>query len=79
MPSSPDEKPAQRFIAAARRLNRQPKLLRATRQTRERLLGGDEALVDHLDPGSVTAKNRRFRAKGAPKELAAYALTRASG
>ena len=42
------------------------------------VLVSDRALLQ-LEPNSVTAKNRRFRAKGAPKELAAYALTRASG
>ena len=41
------------------------------------ILVSDRVLLQ-LDPSSVTAKNRRFRAKGAPKELAAYALTRAS-
>ena len=31
-----------------------------------------------LDPDLVTAKHRRFRAKGAPKDLAAYSLSRAT-
>jgi hypothetical protein len=30
-----------------------------------------------LDPKSITSKNRRFRAKGAPKDLAAYTVRRA--
>jgi adenylate cyclase len=38
------------------------------------ILVSDRALLK-LDPNTVTAKNRRFRAKGAPKELAVYALT----
>jgi adenylate cyclase len=42
------------------------------------VLVSDRALLK-LDPRTVTAKNRRFRAKGAPKDLAAYALTPASG
>lgn len=41
----------------------------------------DEVLVSdrtlaRLEPGQVGAKKRRFRAKGAPGDLAAYALTR---
>lgn len=67
MPASPEEKPAKRFLAAARRLNRQPRLLRAARQTRERLLG-DEALVDHLST-----------ARGRPADLAAQHLVELRG
>jgi adenylate cyclase len=67
VPASPDEKPAQRFLAAARRLNRQPRLLRAARQTRERMLG-DEALVDHLST-----------ARGRPSDLAAQQLVELRG
>ena len=37
------------------------------------VLVSDRVLLQ-LDPGRVTAKNRRFRAKGAPKDLAAYAV-----
>jgi adenylate cyclase len=65
--TAPDEKPIQRFLAAARRLNRQPKLLRAARGTRERLLG-DEALVDHLST-----------ARGRPSDLAAQQLVEMRG
>jgi adenylate cyclase len=67
VPASPEEKPPQRFLAAARRLNRQPKLLRAARQTRERLLG-DEALVDHLST-----------ARGRPSDVAAQQLVELRG
>ncbi|HET9591451.1 MAG TPA: adenylate/guanylate cyclase domain-containing protein [Solirubrobacterales bacterium] len=67
MPASPEEKSPQRFLAAARRLNRQPKLLRAARQTRERMLG-DEALVDHLST-----------ARGRPSDLAAQQLVELRG
>jgi adenylate cyclase len=65
--STPDEKRIQRFLGAARRLNRQPKLLRAARQARERLLG-DEALVDHLST-----------ARGRPSDLAAQQLVELRG
>ena len=51
-----------RFAEAARRLNRHPKLLRATRQTRERALGDDE-FVDRLST-----------ARGRPADLAAQQL-----
>ena len=67
MSASPEEKPAKRFLAAVRRLNRQPRLLRAARQTRERLLG-DEALVDHLST-----------ARGRPADLAAQHLVELRG
>jgi class 3 adenylate cyclase len=67
VPASPEDKPAKRFLAAARRLNRQPRLLRAARQTRERLLG-DEALVDHLST-----------ARGRPADLAAQQLVEFRG
>jgi len=39
------------------------------------VLVSNQALLQ-LDPNTVTAKNRRFRAKGAPRELAAYAVSR---
>jgi class 3 adenylate cyclase len=67
VPASPEENPAKRFLAAARRLNRQPRLLRAARQTRERLLG-DEALVDHLST-----------ARGRPADLAVQHLAELRG
>jgi class 3 adenylate cyclase len=67
VPASPEEKPAKRSLAAARRLNRQPRLLLAARQTRERLLG-DEGLVDHLST-----------ARGRPADLAAQHLVELRG
>jgi class 3 adenylate cyclase len=67
VPASPDANRARRFLATARRLNRQPKLLRAARGTRERLLG-DEALVDHLST-----------ARGRPSDLAAQQLVELRG
>lgn len=45
--TAPDQKPIKRIAAAARRLNRQPQLLRSIQRTREHLLGGDE-FVDRL-------------------------------
>jgi class 3 adenylate cyclase len=65
--TTPDEKPVRRFLGAARKLNRQPKLLGAARQARERLLG-DEALVDHLST-----------ARGRPSDLAAKQLVELRG
>jgi adenylate cyclase len=47
VPEAPDENPPKRIAGAARRLNRQPQLLRSIQRTRERLLGGDE-FVDRL-------------------------------
>jgi adenylate cyclase len=67
VPASPEEKPAQRFLAAARRLNRQPKLLRTARQARERLLGDDEIL------------DRLSTARGRPSDLAAQQLVERRG
>ena len=32
-----------------------------------------DRVLEHLDPGTATAKKRRFSAKGAPKDLSAYA------
>src|SRR4051794_20983862 len=58
---------AKRLLAAARRLNRQPKMLQAARQTRERLLGGDK-LVDHL-----------ATARGRPPDVAARQLVELRG
>jgi len=65
--TTPDQKTLKRFLASARRLNRQPRLLRAARGTRERLLG-DEALVDHLSA-----------ARGRPSDLAARQLVEMRG
>jgi adenylate cyclase len=62
VPAGPDENAAKRLAAAVRRLNRQPRLLRAARSTRERLLGGDE-FVDRLST-----------ARGRPTDLAAQQL-----
>jgi class 3 adenylate cyclase len=67
VPPSPEQRSAKRFLAAARRLNRQPKLLRAARQTRERLLG-DEEIVDRLST-----------ARGRPSDLAAQQLVELRG
>lgn len=38
-----------------------------------------DRVLERLDPGAVEAKKRRFSAKGAPGDLAAYVLTRAAG
>jgi len=62
VPKGSDETAAKRFAAAAQRLNRQPRLLRAARSTRERLLGGDE-FVDRLST-----------ARGRPTDIAAQQL-----
>jgi len=62
VPVGSDETPAKRLAAAARRLNRQPRMLRAARSTRERLLGDDE-FVDRLST-----------ARGRPSDLAAQQL-----
>lgn len=67
MPDGPDENPARRAAAAARRLNRQPQLLRSLRRTRERLLGGDE-FVDRLS----TSRDR-------PSDLAVQHLAELRG
>jgi adenylate cyclase len=67
VPAEPDENRAKRLAAAARRLNRQPKLLRAARQTRERLLG-DEEVVDRLST-----------ARGRPSDRAAQQLVELRG
>jgi len=40
------------------------------------VLGSDRALLK-LDPATVSSRNRRFRAKGVPKEVAVYSLRRA--
>jgi adenylate cyclase len=54
-------------LAAASRLNRHPRLLAVTRQTRERLLGGEE----HLD--------RLSTARGRPSDIAARELAALRG
>jgi len=59
--------PASRFIAAARRFNREPRLVRAARHTRERTLG-DDRFVDHLST-----------ARGRPSDLAAQQLVALRG
>jgi class 3 adenylate cyclase len=41
----------------------------------DEVLASDRALLK-LDPVAVTSKNRRFRAKGVPKEIAVYSLSR---
>jgi adenylate cyclase len=38
-----------------------------------------EQVVERLEPGTATAKRRRFSAKGAPRELAAFAVTGPAG
>jgi adenylate cyclase len=62
VPDEPDEKPAKRLAAAARRLNHKPALLRSVRRARERLLGGDQ-FVDRLST-----------ARGRPTDLAVQQL-----
>lgn len=62
MSGNPDKGPAKRFIAAARRFNRQPKLVKAARHTREQALG-DDRFVDLLST-----------ARGRPSDLAAQQL-----
>jgi adenylate cyclase len=58
----PRESAAKRFLAAARRLNRHPKLVESVRHTRERTMGDDE-FVDRLST-----------ARGRPADLAARQL-----
>jgi class 3 adenylate cyclase len=62
MSEGPYKRRASRFVAAARRLNRRPKLVMAARHTRERALG-DDRFVDLL---STT--------RGRPSDLAAQQL-----
>jgi adenylate cyclase len=62
MSEAPSEKPGRRLLAAARRFNRDPRLLERVRRTRERALG-DEDLIDHLST-----------ARGRPADLAARQL-----
>ena len=62
MSDSPKQPAGQRFVAAARRLNRHPKLVASARQTRERAMGDDE-FVDLLST-----------ARGRPADLAARQL-----
>jgi hypothetical protein len=62
--SKPPEKPwAKRAAAAARRLNRHPKLVASARQAREQTMGDDE-FVDLLSttrgrPADLAARQRR--------------------
>lgn len=65
--TTPDQQPIKRLAAAARRLNRQPQLLRSVQRTRERLLGGDE-FVDRLS----TSRDR-------PSDLAVQHLAELRG
>lgn len=67
MSEGPDKGPASRFVEAVRRFNRQPRLVRAARQTRERALGNDE-FVDLLST-----------ARGRPADLAAQHLVTLRG
>ena len=61
------ETPGKRFAAAARRFNRNPKLVGWARRARERTLGDDD-FVDHLST-----------ARGRPSDLAAQQLVSARG
>jgi adenylate cyclase len=61
------ETPGKRFAAAARRFNRNPKLVGWARRTRERTLGDDD-FVDHLST-----------ARGRPSDLAAQQLVSLRG
>jgi adenylate cyclase len=63
----PEKGPASRFVEAARRFNRQPRLVGAARQTRERALGNDQ-FVDLLST-----------ARGRPADLAAQHLVTLRG
>jgi adenylate cyclase len=67
MSEGSNEKPGQRLVAAARRFNRNPRLLERVRRTRERALG-DEHLIDHLST-----------ARGRPADLAAQQLVSLRG
>ena len=67
MGEAPKEPAGRRFVQAARRFNRHPQLVEATRRTRERALGDDE----FLDALSA--------ARGRPADLAAQHLVVARG
>ncbi len=67
MGETPEQPRGRRLTEAARRLNRHPRLLRATRRTRERTLG-DEEFVDRLST-----------ARGRPADLAAQQLVTLRG
>lgn len=43
----------------------------------DEVLASDRALLK-LDPATVSSRNRRFRAKGVPKDVAVYSLSRAA-
>jgi class 3 adenylate cyclase len=62
MSGAPEERRGERLLAAARRFNRNPKLLERVRRARERSLG-DEQFVDQLST-----------ARGRPADLAAQRL-----
>lgn len=62
MHEDPKEPAAKRWLAAARRLNRNPRLVRSARRSRERAMGDDE-FVDRLST-----------ARGRPADLAARQL-----
>ncbi|HWO47713.1 MAG TPA: adenylate/guanylate cyclase domain-containing protein [Solirubrobacterales bacterium] len=61
------DRPGKRFAAAARRFNRNPKLVEFARRARERSLGDDER-IDHLST-----------ARGRPSDLAARQLVSLRG
>jgi adenylate cyclase len=67
MSESPRKPVGRRFVEAARRLNRHPRLVASARQTRERTMGDDE-FVDLLST-----------ARGRPADLAARQLVAARG
>ncbi len=67
MDEAAKERRGRRFLEAARQFNRHPKLVQATRRTRERALGGGEL----ADPLAV--------ARGRPADLAAQHLVSARG
>src|SRR5207237_4513968 len=61
------ERPGKRFAAAARRFNRDPRLVELARRARERTLGDDDR-IDHLST-----------ARGRPSDLAARQLVSLRG
>jgi adenylate cyclase len=67
MSDAPREPAARRFLSAARRINRNPRLVASARRTRERTMGDDE-FVDHLST-----------ARGRPADLAARQLVELRG
>jgi class 3 adenylate cyclase len=69
--------PGKRLAAAARRFNRSPKLVEMVAAKPEEILVSDTTLAQ-LPADAAEAKKRRFRAKGAPKEVDAYAIRRST-